>query len=320
MQRYLVHEFVEDYQDGLLSRRDLVAKISYIAGGAAAGAAILARFGISSAEAASEVFVPPAQTEPQSPISVPEDDPAIVVTAEVTFPSDGIPYVAYEARPAAGMASPVADSGTPVAAGPALVLICHENRGLTDHIKDVTRRYAKAGYVAAAIDLLSPEGGTAGVADPNAIPDVLSGGDIARHVAAFQSAIAHYQSTGDPAAEHIGMTGYCFGGGITWRTATQAPELAAAAPYYGPPPPLEDVPNIQAAVLGVYSDDPDDFANNGRDELVAALEAAGITFQINIYPETQHAFHNDTGQRYNQEQALAAWNDTLAWFATYLSG
>jgi carboxymethylenebutenolidase len=317
MQRYLVHEFVDDYRDGLLSRRDLMAKIGYIAGGSAAAAAILTRFGIPEEGAAAEIVLPPAQTEPQSPLSVPEDDPA-VTTSEVTFPSGDVPYTAYEARPA-DEATPAAE-GTPVAAGPALVLVCHENRGLTDHIKDVARRYAKVGYVAAAVDLLSPEGGTAAVADPNAIPDLLSQGDTNRHVAAFQAAIAYYQGSGDPAAASIGMTGFCFGGGIVWRTVTQAPELAAAVPYYGPPPPLEDVPNIEAAVLGVYSDDPGDFANEGRDELVAALEAAGVTYEIKVYPGTQHAFNNDTGQRYNEEQALAAWNDTLAWFGQYLGG
>jgi carboxymethylenebutenolidase len=81
------------------------------------------------------------------------------------------------------------------------------------------------------------------------------------------------------------------------------------------------VPNIVAAVLGVYSDDPGDGANNGLDNLRAALEVAGITHEIRQYPGTQHAFHNDTGQRYNAEQAAAAWNDTVAWFAQYvLSG
>ena len=114
------------------------------------------------------------------------------------------------------------------------------------------------------------------------------------------------------------MTGFCFGGGITWRCATQMPELHAAAPYYGPPPPLDDVPNITAAVLGVYSDDPDDGANEGLEELTAALEEAGVTFQINIYPDTQHGFFDDTGQRWNKEQALQAWNDTVAWFASYV--
>ena len=78
------------------------------------------------------------------------------------------------------------------------------------------------------------------------------------------------------------------------------------------------MPNIRAAVLGVYSDDPGRFANEGLEELIAALEAAGVTFQINIYPDTQHAFHNDTGPRWNEEQALQAWNDTVAWFEAYV--
>jgi carboxymethylenebutenolidase len=96
------------------------------------------------------------------------------------------------------------------------------------------------------------------------------------------------------------------------------PDLKRAAPYYGPPPPLDAVPNIKAAVIGIYSDDPDDFANEGREDLIAALEAAGVTFEIKVYPDTQHAFNNDTGPRYNEEQSLAAWDDVTAWFETYV--
>ena len=90
------------------------------------------------------------------------------------------------------------------------------------------------------------------------------------------------------------MTGCWFGGGITWRCATQMPELKAAAPYDGPPLPLEDVPNIQVAVLGVHSDDPDDFAdfsNVGSSEWTVGLKEADVTFEINIYLDPQHAFH-----------------------------
>ena len=170
MQRYLVHEFVEDYQDGLLSRRDLMVRVGHIAGGTAAAAAILARFGVPTHEAGAQEASPtPAPAEPRSPLSVAEGDPA-VTTAEISFPSGDTTYTAYEARPAGGAATPAAASATPTGAVPALVLVCHENRGLTDHIRDVTRRFAKAGYVACAVDLLSPEGGTTVVADPSAIP------------------------------------------------------------------------------------------------------------------------------------------------------
>lgn len=306
MQRYLVHEFVEDYEDGLLSRRDMTSRVLRITGGVAATATLLTALGVQAA--ASQGSAPSPPPGPRSPLSVPEDDPRVVAT-DITFPgADEADVRAYQASPAAAGGSP-----------PALVLVCHENRGLTSHIKDVARRFAAEGYLACAVDLLSRQGGTDAVADPAEIPALLTEGDPGRHVADFQAAIAHYRASGEADMDRIGMTGYCFGGGITWRAATRIPELKAAVPFYGPPPPLEDVPNIQAAVLGVYSDDPSDFANRGRDELVAALEQAGVTFQIEVYPNTQHAFHNDTGQRYNEEQAIAAWNDTLAWFARYLA-
>lgn len=320
-QRYLVHEFVDDYNDGMMSRRDMLARVLKITGSAAAAATTLTALGVKAADANQpDRLVQQGTPAAQGPLSVPEDDPAVTGT-DIEFAGDGATIRAYEARPAAG----AVPSGTPVAiASPAagngglpLVLVCHENRGLQEHIRDVARRFGKEGYVAVAVDLLSREGGVeANAADD--IPALLSEADPARHVGDFQAAIAHYASDGTVDSERIGMVGFCFGGGITWRTATQTPELKAAVPFYGPPPPLEDVPDITAAVLGVYSEDPEDFANEGLDELQQALIDAGITFQINVYPGTMHAFHNDTGPRYNEEQALQAWNDTLAWLAEYV--
>lgn len=80
---------------------------------------------------------------------------------------------------------------------------------------------------------------------------------------------------------------------------------------------IEDPSDIPAILT---AGDPNDFANESRDELQAALEEAGVTYETNVYPDTQHASHNDTGQRYNTEQAIAAWEDILAWFARYLGG
>ncbi|MDQ3780094.1 MAG: dienelactone hydrolase family protein [Chloroflexota bacterium] len=319
-ENYLVHEFVEDYEDGIMSRRDMVRRVLHITGGVAATATLLSRMGVAAAQ---EGTPPPepAPAGPRSPLSVPADDPRIMAE-EITFDGDDATIMAYQARPTegAGIASPAASSAaTPVAGGGLpLVLICHQNRGLRDHIRDVARRWAAEGYVACAVDLLSREGGTANIADPAEIPAILTDADPMQHVADFQAAIAHYETQPFADTSRLGMTGFCLGGGITWRAATQIAELNAAAPYYGPPPPLDDVPNIQAAVLGVYSDDPNDFANEGRDELEEALDAAGITYLINIYPGTQHGFHDDTSARWNEEQALAAWNDTLAWFAQYI--
>ena len=322
-ENYLVHEFVEDYEDGLMSRRDMVRRVLHITGGVAATATVLSRLGVAAAQEGTPPPMP-TPTGPRSPVSVAADDPRIIVE-EIAFDSSGATIMAYQARPSGEGGTPTAATpmATPMASRAAggalpLVLICHENRGLTEHIRDVSRRWAVNGYVACALDLLSREGGTANVADPAEIPALLTGVDPTRHVDDFRAAMAHYASQPFVDPERIGMTGFCFGGGITLRAATQIPELKAAAPYYGPPPPLEDVPNIKAALLGVYSSDPQDFANEGRQELIAALAAAGVTHQVNIYPGTQHAFHNDTGARWNGAQALAAWEDTLAWFGQYV--
>jgi carboxymethylenebutenolidase len=316
MQKYLVHEFVEDYEDGLMSRRDMVSRVLKITGSAAASASVLTALGVKAGGAQESTPVMP--DGPQSPLSVAEGDPR-VVTDEITFPGgDGEMVMAYQAKPASAAGTP--EAGTPAATAPfPVVLICHENRGLTPHIHDIARRFAVNGYLACALDLLSREGGTAAIADPSSIPAILTDGDPSRHVDDFQAAITHYGTDSEADTSRIGMNGFCFGGGITWRAATAIAELKAAVPFYGPPPPLDAVPNIQAAVLGVYSDDPNDFANEGLDDLRTALEEAGITHQINVYPDSQHAFHNDTGQRYSEAAALAAWSDTLAWFDQYLA-
>ena len=313
-ERYLIHEFVDDWRDGYLTRREMIKRVLYITGGVAATATVLTQLGVTPmtrAAMAQETASTPS-AEPLSPLSVAADDPR-VLGEDITFPgADGTEIRAPRARPTRE-AAPPAPRVTPP-----LVLICHENRGLTEHIRDVARRYAVEGYVACAVDLLSRNGGFAAIADPAEIPGLLSGTDSQVFVDDFKSALTYYQSQSFVDATRPAMTGFCFGGGITWLAATEMPELKAAVPYYGPPPPLDQVPNIAAAVLGIYSDDPEDFANEGREELEAALTEAGVTCEFIIYPDTQHAFHNDTGQRYNEEQALQAWADTLAWFRQYV--
>jgi carboxymethylenebutenolidase len=232
------------------------------------------------------------------------NDPAVEASA-ITFPGEGVTIQAYQAKPRGNGPFP-------------LVLICHENRGLNDHIRDVARRFAKEGYLASAVDLLSREGGTDKVADPAQVPALLSGAPPERHVGDFQSALKYYMAQPIARSGAYAMNGYCFGGGITWRTATKTPELKAIVPFYGGAPPLSDAPNIKAAVFAVYSSDPQDGASRGKEELEALLRQSGVTIQAKVYPDTFHAFHNDSGARYNQAQALAAWKDMLDWFARYV--
>jgi carboxymethylenebutenolidase len=306
MQEYLVNEFVDDYNDGLMPRRDMMKRVLHIMGSAAGAATILTSLGVRAEDAMAAQSTPATPSEPvTSPLSVPEDDPA-VSAKDIEFDSGGVSITAYEARP-----NPAPDAPLP------LILICHENRGLTPHIRDVARRITREGYVGLAVDLVSRDGGTAAHEEAE-VPDLLTRPDPAQHVADFQAAVASYASDSTVDTSRLGMIGFCFGGGITWRSATLIPELKAGIPYYGPPPPLEDVPNIKAAVMGVYSSDPGDFANKGREELDAALAAAGIVYKINVYPDTEHAFNNDTSPRYNEEQAGVAWTDAMTWFADHL--
>jgi carboxymethylenebutenolidase len=239
-------------------------------------------------------------------LSVPANDPSIEAQ-DISFPGNGTLLLGYQARPRN-------------ASGPLpVVLVCHENRGLTEHIRDVVRRYAREGYVGFGLDLLSREGGTAKISDPNQFGALLTNVDPSRHVADFMAAVQYYKSKPDLAdGSRIAMNGFCFGGGVVWRSVEAIGDLKAAAPFYGAPPPLDQVGQIKAAVLGVYSSDPNDFANNGRDQLDQALTQANVIHKFNVYPGTMHAFHNDTGPAYNQEQAVQAWRDTIAWFAQYV--
>lgn len=318
--KYLIEEFYDDYREGEISRRTFIRRVAFLTGSMAAAAAAMTAVGCAPLEvpAADEPMptpTPPAEEEAavtadglmpvegaQSPFSVPEGDPA-VISGMVTFMSGSDEIMGYQARPAADGVYPA-------------ILVCHENRGLNPHIADVARRFAKEGYVALALDLLSREGGTSSH-DRDEVPALLTDAGADRHVGDFIAAADYLQTLDFVDGERMGMIGFCFGGGITWRVATALPSLDAAVPFYGPAPDLSQVPNIEAAVLGVYAE-MDERINGGIADLEAALDAAGTTYQMNIYPGVNHAFHNDTGERYVEEQATQAWTDALAWFNEYV--
>lgn len=114
------------------------------------------------------------------------------------------------------------------------------------------------------------------------------------------------------------MMGFCFGGGVTWLVATHMPELKAAVPFYGSPPPTGDVPKIQSAVLAIYGER-DQRITQTAPTIEAAMQQANKIFEKVIYPNADHAFFNDTGSRYNAEAAQAAWARALEWFGRYLT-
>jgi len=330
-QKYLAEEFAEDYQEGRLSRRQALKMIASVTGSLVlansilaacaplqteepAGSPTLAVPSTNTAEASpaseSKPSAQPTSTEiPAGATAVPlvygtvsPDDPAIEASS-IQFPGDDATLLGYLARPRGDGSFPV-------------VLVCHENRGLTAHIQDVTRRLAKAGYVALAVDLLSRQGGT-GSLSPDQVPGALGNIDPDQFVQDFLSGWHYLQEQPFAQADRVGMVGFCFGGGVTWRVATHMPELKAAVPFYGPQPPVEDVPNIQAAVLAIYGE-LDQRINQGIPAIEEAMRQNNKVFEKVIYPNADHAFHNDTGPRYNPEAAKDAWKRTLEWFGKYV--
>lgn len=305
LKRYLVEEAVEDYAEGRISRREAMTVVGGLVG-AVVGAQLLAACGRSEkpAPAATPAAAPPVATRPVAtrPL-VAADDPDIVAAA-AQFPGEGATLGGYLARPRK-------DGGYPI------VLVCHENRGLTPHIEDVTRRVAKAGYLGIAVDLLSREGGTAKHSYEE-VPAVLGKAPPERHVQDFLAGLAHARAQPSVRADRVGMTGFCFGGGITWRVAAALPELRAGVPYYGMPIEPDKVATIGAAILAIYAEK-DDRINAAIPAVEKAMLDAGKTFEKRVYPGTQHAFHNDTRERYDAAAAKAAWTETLAWFGKYLA-
>jgi carboxymethylenebutenolidase len=324
-QRYLAEEFAEDYSEGRLSRREALKLITSVTGSLIAANSILvgcvppsesnetstaaptdSAAAQSTASGAASPTAGSVSTETTSSTTaygtVMPDDPA-VIASEVQIPAGDTNLIGYLARPASETAAPV-------------ILVCHENRGLTRHIQDVTRRFAKAGYVGLAVDLLSRQGGSASVGESN-VPGAL--GNIApdQFVQDFKSGWSYLQGQPFAEAKKVGMTGFCFGGGVTWRVATQMPELLAAVPYYGPAPDVADVPNIRAAVLAMYGE-LDSRINSGIPTIEQAMLENNKVYEKIIYPNADHAFNNDTGQRYNLEAAKDAWEHTLAWFEKYV--
>jgi len=304
--RYVVEEFAEDYREGEIGRREFLRRTVLLGGGVAGARTLLTSLGIagvSATELAQAQQANPQANPPESKPMVDPSDPAIQAQM-LTYNARGFDQMAYLVRPA----------GNPSAAG---ILVVHENRGLQPYIQDVARRLGKAGYVAIAPDLVSKVGGTAKFTDTAQISAYLAQTPAEEHVANLQEALKVLKATQGVQTDKLGVVGFCFGGGLTWRLSTEAPELKAAVPFYGPAPDLAKVPDIKAAVLALYGG-LDNRINAGIPALEAALKAANIRYQIKIFDGANHAFHNDTGPNYNPAAAQEAWKMALDWFKTYL--
>ena len=281
-----------------MDRRAFMAELTRIAGGAAAASMLL---GSVAAQAGAAPLIP-------------ADDRRLAVRTQRLGTGAG-QMVVYRAirrdlRPRLGRARPPA------------VLVVHENRGLNEHIRDVARRLALAGYDAVAPDFLSLDGGATPVAEDQARA-AIGALDLARATAAGAGLIRLLHTPrrreNRPRPTPVGVVGFCWGGAMVHRLALAAgDELKAGVSFYGPAPQPAEAARLKAPLLVILAAR-DERVNRTALPYVAAAQAAGKAVRAINYPEVNHAFHNDTsGARYDRAAAAQAWGETLAFFRQHL--
>ena len=280
-------DLFDDFTHRSFDRRAFMTRLSQLAGGAAAAAVLPL---LDAGEARADIL--------------PETDPR-VRTETIRFRAPDGEVIGYLVMPAqrAGKLGGV--------------VVIHENRGLTPHIKDVTRRIAAEGFVAMGVDFLSPLGGTP--ANEDAVRDMFSrrNADVTLRngVAAVDYLAARPEANGK-----VGATGFCWGGGTTNRIAAAAPKaLKAAVPYYGQPLTTEQARTVKASVMAHYAGI-DQRINAGIPAFEQGLKAAGVPYALNVYPGAQHAFNNDSSPaRFDKAVADLAWARTINHFQRTLA-
>jgi carboxymethylenebutenolidase len=276
----------DEYTHKPLRRDEFLNQLARLAGGTAAAMTIL----------------PALEGSYAASAQVTEDDPSIQIsTAE--FPSPNGTMKGYLVQPtkAKGLLGGV--------------LVIHENRGLTPHIQDVTRRIAKEGFIALGIDALTLLGGTPTNEDEGRT--LIGKLDPKQNVENLQSGLAFLRTLKN-SNKKTGAIGFCWGGGLVNDLAIVDPELTVGIPYYGRQPVAESVSKIKAHMMLHYA---------GLDERInavipayeAALKAQHIDYELYVYEGAQHAFNNDSSPaRYQEATAKLAWKRSMDFFRKYL--
>jgi carboxymethylenebutenolidase len=279
----------DGYVHGTLSRRDFLDRAAKFAVGGFTAAAML------------ESLKPNFAWAQQ----VPKDD-ARIRAEYVTYasPQGSGAMRGYFARPAK-------------AAGklPAIVVI-HENRGLNPYIEDVARRLALLDFVAFAPDALTPVGGYPG--DEDKARESFATLDPGKRTEDLMAAVPYLKSRPETTGK-IGAVGFCFGGGVVNAMAVRFTDLAAGVPYYGSQPAAADAAKIKTPLLIQYASD-DPRINEGWPAFETALKAARVIYEMHMYPNTQHGFHNDTTPRYDDAAAKLSWKRTVDFFNRNVRG
>ncbi|WP_313760079.1 YghX family hydrolase [Rhizobium sp.] len=281
-------ELYDYYAHGRITKREFLDRASKFAVGGLTAAAILSSMSPNYALATQVEF-----TDPD------------IIAEYITYPSPkGNGEVrGYLVRPAK------AEGKVPG------VVVVHENRGLNPYIEDVARRVAKAGFIALAPDGLTSVGGYPGNDEKGR--ELQQKVDPQNLMNDFFAAIEFLMKS-DLTAGKVGITGFCYGGGVANAAAVAYPELGAAVPFYGRQPTADSVARIKAPLLLHYAE-LDKGITDGWPAYEAALKADKKVYEAYIYPGVNHGFHNDSTPRYDEAAAKLAWERTVAWFKKYLA-
>lgn len=292
-----IEELAHLHVDGAFDRRELFRRVACVTGSIAAATIALESVGLPA-----QVEDEPCCPRPED-VRVPEDATDLEVMHQVEFPGDAGTLFAHQARP----------RHAPPLPG---ILVIHENRGLNDHIRDVTRRAARAGFVAVGIDLLSRFGGTPD--DPVEALRLYQQTTTEGRLADLLSAVNYLQNLDIVQGHTVGAVGFCAGGGNCWTLALHTAALSAAVAFYGAPvPPVDALDTLGTPVLAIYAELDRNLTRSVL-PVITQLEELQKPFGFHIYEGTNHAFHNDTGANYHRLAACDAWGQTVAFFQKHV--
>ncbi len=233
---------------------------------------------------------------------------------EISIPTSTGPISGYRAAPATGTNLPV-------------ILVIQEIFGVHEHIKDVCRRFAKAGYYAVTAELYQRQGDVKSIPDMQMIiKQVVSRVPDAQVLSDLDAAAAFASASGRADAAKLGVTGFCWGGRITWLYSAHNPAVKAGVAWYGlldsdstrlsPKNAIDLAPTLKTPVLGLYGGADPGIPVVTVERMRKALPAGGPS-EIVVYPDAPHGFHADYRPSYREAAARDGWSRALAWFKKY---
>jgi carboxymethylenebutenolidase len=207
-----------------------------------------------------------------------------------------------------------------------VVLVISEIFGVHEHIKDVARRFAKAGYMAVAPDLFVRQGDATKTPMPDLMKNIISKVPDAQVMSDLDTVVKWTKQRGGN-TDKLGITGFCWGGRITWLYAAHNPNVKAGVAWYGrlvgesnplqPKHPIDVAQNLKVPVLGLYGAKDTGIPLDSVERMRKALDAGNSRSMIHVYPNSGHAFHADYRPSFNADDAKDGWSKALNWFSKH---